>query len=691
MPADEPAAIAARIRSEVEDVTRHLNRLTGELDALVNSLSDDPALSARPHQGAPTAAAPVMRQPGLHPAGGQPPQPFVAGRRPAGHSAPPRPPGQLGAPQQPYPPAGQPGRPPFPPPHPQAHPGIRQPGPAGPQQPMRKPRRPVSVAEIFSIVGSAVTLVGVALVLLLPQDGFLGPIPRTVIALVLAGAAIGMSFWQHRNDPKNLGTQALFATGLASVFLCLAALTMIFEGPDGQYLLALVPGMVLAGVVSLAALWVARLWKSQWLAVLAVLGSLVIAPFLDAESLVVLSFMVIMTVLTGVLQRGLGWTWLIAARVLPTMLHFLVLVMGTEPPPESLSQHQIVVLVLAVVFAIAGLGLALLHQGGTEPERVGSVLSTVAMAMPLLVVGMMSGELIPQLALVVTGALFTAVGFVPKLAVRIVQATAIATGAALIAGGVLVIFDGDHQASLLFILAFAYLAVALAASHRVVLIVGSVLAALSVVYWLPSLFGVFSLVSTVATPEAAASSLLGLIVAIVAALAYTKWFPRRQGVIGNTAWVAAPIFGSAAIVYAGTWLGDLLDAAEVGFQVSHAVVSVTWMLLCVVQLQRGLRSRKQVSSSIGLAIGFAVASVSKLFLFDLGTLPGLARALAFIAVGVLLLAVGTWYYGELGRARVRKQAAPSSPTAPPPPPHPAAAAPPPPPPAAPPHTQGADH
>ena len=46
-----------------------------------------------------------------------------------------------------------------------------------------------------------------------------------------------------------------------------------------------------------------------------------------------------------------------------------------------------------------------------------------------------------------------------------------------------------------------------------------------------------------------------------------------------------------------------------------------------------------------------MAAVAKLFLFDLATLPGLVRALAFIAVGVLLLVIGTWYYRQLDRVR----------------------------------------
>jgi uncharacterized membrane protein len=65
----------------------------------------------------------------------------------------------------------------------------------------------------------------------------------------------------------------------------------------------------------------------------------------------------------------------------------------------------------------------------------------------------------------------------------------------------------------------------------------------------------------------------------------------------------------------------------------------------------GLRPDRDGPAALRVGLVLAIAAVAKLFLFDLATLPGLVRALAFIAVGVLLLATGTWYYRQLERVR----------------------------------------
>ena len=109
-------------------------------------------------------------------------------------------------------------------------------------------------------------------------------------------------------------------------------------------------------------------------------------------------------------------------------------------------------------------------------------------------------------------------------------------------------------------------------------------------------------------------------------------------------WLASVIFGSVAIVLLGAEVGRLLARPTAGFQAAHALVTLTWLVLCVVLLRLGLQRGPDASVAVRLALGLAVAAVAKLFLFDLATLPGLVRALAFIAVGVLLLVIGTWYY-----------------------------------------------
>ena len=52
--------------------------------------------------------------------------------------------------------------------------------------------------------------------------------------MLLAVAAVVTAVWQHAKDARNLGALALMATGFASAYLCVLALTVLFERPDGR-------------------------------------------------------------------------------------------------------------------------------------------------------------------------------------------------------------------------------------------------------------------------------------------------------------------------------------------------------------------------------------------------------------------------------------------------------------------------
>jgi len=79
---------------------------------------------------------------------------------------------------------------------------------------------------------------------------------------------------------------------------------------------------------------------------------------------------------------------------------------------------------------------------------------------------------------------------------------------------------------------------------------------------------------------------------------------------------------------------------ETRFERGHVAVSAFWGVLALVLLYLGLTRRL----SLRLA-GFALFGVTlaKIFLYDLGTLSPVARALSFLAVGAVLLLGGFFY------------------------------------------------
>lgn len=626
MTSERPDDVAARIRADIDVLSARLVLLSENLRALSASLDEMPTDAPGPVA---TATLPA-------------PEPV-----PAGTLEPTRLPAFTAAA-----PTGWPSPPPAPPSLPIA--ARRKVPPPRPVRPAA-PRREWSVAEVFAIVGSAITLIGVALVMMMPQDGFLGPLPRTAIGLGLAAAAVVAAIWQHRADPKNLGAQALLATGIASTFLVLVALTAIFENPDGRPLLAVVPGLALAGLVSLAGVWMAGQWRSQWLAVLAVLGSLLLAPFLGDDLRVSIAFMGVMTLATGFFQRGFGWTGLVLARTLPTGLYALAALAtageGSGIDPAALAPS----LVLGAALAVVGLVIAFLHQDGTPSERTAAAASLGLLAAPALLVGWQEGFIGALVVFLALGGLFTAVGFLRAWFTGLVRSVAIPLGGVFLTSAGLVFLGEEWFGMLFLVLAVSYLVVAAQTGSRVVLGVGSLLAVLGVLSWLPTLGGLFNWRLAGQTGRLGltdvATSVLVLVAALAAAWAYRRYFPERRVGIHWATWAFAIVSGSVAVVVGGTLLGLAGGEALAGFQVAHAVVTVTWMGLCVFLLARGLRRDEQATGSLWLAIALAAAAVAKLFLFDLGTLPGLARALAFLAVGVLLLIVGTWYNRQLEKVR----------------------------------------
>ena len=75
------------------------------------------------------------------------------------------------------------------------------------------------------------------------------------------------------------------------------------------------------------------------------------------------------------------------------------------------------------------------------------------------------------------------------------------------------------------------------------------------------------------------------------------------------------------------------------------MLGAAWLLL------RGLERSADADLTLRTGLVLAGVSVAKLFLYDLSSLSGIVRSVAFIAVGLLLLAMGSRYAKAYERAR----------------------------------------
>lgn len=518
--------------------------------------------------------------------------------------------------------------------------------PAQTQPPERVPawRRPGFKAKLVALAGAAVTLTGVALLLVLAaQYGMFGPQARTISAALLAVVLVGLSFVVRLRDPRNVGAPILAATGVAAAFLSVVTATVIYGWLPTSV------GVGLTGVIGLGGMALARRWDNEWVSLVSVLGGLILAGFIGQhQELATAGMMAVLTGVTLWFERGTGWRLFPFARVLPTV----GVLAHLSWSGRYLTESEVWWLV-ALTVAVALLGLLSALVSPEEPA-VGQSIALgllVAMSLP----AMMAPRLLQDPAVAgsvlgVLAVLFTVVGSRARVHTR-VRAAAVPLGAGFLLLAAVTLTTQAHLGVVVFVLACVYLAVAARTRSLVSLVVGSVLAAIGLLDWSPSLLTVFDAkVASAAGAERIAQSVAGIAAIVLAALACVRRLGERRRWLIYVPWALAVLLASVALIHAGAWLGLLAGDVVAGFQIGQAATTVAWTGLCVLFLQRGLAAQEDANVWLHLALATSALAVAKLFLFDLAILDAIARVAAFLAAGLLLLFVGTRYAKAWERA-----------------------------------------
>ena len=107
------------------------------------------------------------------------------------------------------------------------------------------------------------------------------------------------------------------------------------------------------------------------------------------------------------------------------------------------------------------------------------------------------------------------------------------------------------------------------------------------------------------------------------------------------------LYGTTSLVVT---LALLVAPDRAGFTAGHALVTVSWTVVALALLARGIsRPALRVTGLVLVA-----AAVAKLVLFDLVALDGIARVAAFLGAGLVLLAAGTRYARLVAEAAARR-------------------------------------
>jgi len=554
---------------------------------------------------------------------------------------------------------------------PMAHPPLRtgsptatQPASAAPGVPLAPTPPPTpswwqregAVTRILAVAGAVVTLVGVAMLLALAmQQGWFVPELRVALGVLLAVSLVVAGHVVRARETSrgrsSAAPVAIAATGYAAGYLDVVAVTTVY-GWVPQ-----VAGLAIAAAVAVTGLLLARRWDSQLLAILTVLGATLLAPAVAEGLGDEVSLFVVVLSAAALLARGdRGWPMLAMARTIPAsgLVLLGIAVAQDEGTPSKVA--------IGAAAALTGLALVGAVSAGrhNRQDLVGS--ATVAAATIALLVSFgVHGD-----TLRTTGFALIAATFAVALAVTSRSPigpvpTPLATTIGAISGvaALFAVMSGAPERWVvtgILVTALGYAAAAVTTRSRVTLWVAAGTAVVASIAYLthPTAYVEIGMARDHDATTALLDSLLAGGIAALGAwgVDVVRGIPAHVRRLARIAALIAGLATSAvAVISLGLLVGDTLGATSAGFLAGHALATVLWMLTSAWLLLRGLKAEAHRALSLRLGLGLAAVSVAKLFLFDLATLDGLWRVVAFIVTGLLLLASGTAYAKALERTR----------------------------------------
>ncbi|MFI5536710.1 DUF2339 domain-containing protein [Nocardia sp. NPDC051900] len=504
------------------------------------------------------------------------------------------------------------------------------------------------ISRLLALAGVAVTLIGVAMLLVLAaQAGFFGPVPRVIAGAIFSAVLLAAGVRVFQRTGGRVGGIALAATGIAGAYLDVVAVTAIYHWLHPALGLAVAFGVATAGV------GLAMRWRSQPLAVLVVLAAAALSPVVTTR-VVLLAFLIVLQLVCVPVQLTRNWPYLHVARTLPAALATFGFVAGAVLGTPAGERSW--VFVAAVAVALVGITGTIVVVRHRPADLTASLTMAAALVPMLLAPGMYSERHIAVSVASIAAAvllLVAAVSMAPKVneLVRIPGHTALV---AAVAGSIAALeacvgaTETRTLPTALLLVALVFLGVAGQRTSRPAAGLGAAFAVL----------GGLALLN-VASPGVLASqhrseanlgmaTVLGATLAL-AVIAVAMWCARRlPGPAAGSAWpwIAASVAGLYAVTTTTVSLGVATGTPN-GFLLGHSAATILWMAAATSALLFGLRALADAPAVAKLALGSGLlvtaAALAKLFLFDLATLDGLVRVAAFLVVGILLLLAGARY------------------------------------------------
>jgi uncharacterized membrane protein len=497
-------------------------------------------------------------------------------------------------------------------------------------------------SKVLAWIGGSVTLLGIVLLMVLAvQRGWLGPEPRVFVGGGLGLALIAGGLWVHRNPTGRSGAYALAATGVAVLYLDVAAATSLYN------LMPQWAGLVVALLVAGGGLLLAGRWSAEFIAIWVIIGCAFCDPFLThGFTPLLVSFLVVLQIGAMPVQLMRRWPSLALVAGLPPVLASLVATVFTLRSGDPLQTAGAAL--AATVVGVAVAVVVTLRNRGAEAVAV-ILLATAPVA--ALVAGVTLTRTEAAWLAVIVAALMLGVAVCDRWLSTPTTVTAAIVGAIAVVDATANALSGPTLAITLLGETLVLVLAADLVRHRAALL-AALLTSVFGMLWGLTVVTPATLVRYSPNLEVTVNTTLTALLMTAVAIAIPL-VGYRIGVIGAPTRNAAPwIIAGVVMLYgaAGTVLTAalLISPDRSGFLFGHTVITVSWTVAAIALLLRGIRSA--ALRAVGLVL--VGAAVLKLILFDLATLDGLARVIAFLVAGLLLLLAGTRYARLVARGGV---------------------------------------
>jgi uncharacterized membrane protein len=526
-----------------------------------------------------------------------------------------------------------------------------------------RPARPRwTLSETFALralgwLAGAVTLLGIVfLYALAEQRGWVGPGARVGFGVAVSAVLLCAAFLLHARYGDELEALAAAGTAVAGLYVSLFAAVEIY------HLVPRAAGLPTALAIAGLAVAIAWWWASEPLAVLGLAGAMVAPPVSEhAVTPFAMWLVVVLAVAAAALWVRRDWLWLIGAATAISLLEAVVMVADAADQLGRFTTPWDVVAAAAGYWAVYQAAIILRRRwpGSRRWDGVAVAVSVGGAAFAYGTAGaLFRGDDRGLAFLALAGAYLALTAVVWRVGIGVRDLLSAFWAAGLTAGaiGALVLLDGDALVVVLALNGALQVVLArrlgeprlqLSAAAHIIVATG-----VAVVVAPPANLLDFPATGLTRNGQVSGDLVLAAdlsAIAVAAALA-VFWLRHLPSYIWSasevrraTFWVA--VVGvlyavSTTIVNGFLWYGY----SERSFQNGHTLVSAAWAGIALLLVWFGFRRGASTLRIGGIAL--LVATLAKLFLFDLGQLQAMARAVSFIAVGVISL-IGAVIYRRM--------------------------------------------